>query len=64
MRNNQAISRNKINHAVIAVERQIAKVERTLRKIDPASGAYDKAENELFQLRQKRAKLVKGLHRS
>ena len=64
MRNNNLVSRNKLTSAVQAVDRQIAKAERQIRKTDPRSQAYTKVESELSQLRQKRARLFRGLGRT
>lgn len=62
MRNAKQVTRNKVNHAIQAVDRQIAKAERAIRKMDPTSGAYDNAASELFQLRQKRARLFRPIN--
>lgn len=62
MRNNKQITRNKVNHAVVAVDRQIAKVERQVRKVDPTSRAFETLTAELYQLRQKRARLFRGAY--
>ena len=62
MRNNKQITRNKVNHAVIAVDRQIARAERQVRKVDPNSRAYETLTAELYSLRQKRARLFRGAY--
>lgn len=62
MRNNKQLSKAKLFGSVQAIDRQISKKEREIRKVSPDSSSYTRLSSELFQLRQKRAKLHKGIH--
>lgn len=62
MSNNKQVSKAKLFGSVQAIDRQISKKEREIRKVSPDSPNYTRISGELFQLRQKRAKLHKGIH--
>lgn len=63
MRNAKQVTRHKVVSAVQAVDRQLAREERKLTKIDPTSRAYTSQEGVVHVLRQKKARLMGGLGR-
>ena len=62
MSNNKQVSKAKLFGSVQAIDRQISKKEREICKVFSDFSNYICISGELFQLRQKRAKLHKGIH--
>ena len=62
MLNRKSQSKSKVFGSLQAIDRRIAKAERDIRKVHPTAPSYVVYSSELYQLRQKRAKLSKSLH--